>query len=297
LFRRAYSHVQDAGQRRCFFVKFVGEGVDDNGGPYRAAVQAAAAEEPAGPLGMLVPCPNAESKVASNWDKVVFAPALAEEGAPGAATASAANVPTSSGMDGPASAAATGTAIPIPTTNLPAAVPVGPPSQRALSDFRFLGCLAGMAVRNGVLLPLNLPSSVWRPLTGLPVRHADLAVIDTATADALDAVMAVLPEAPPRVPLPASGSLKEDESEADEAATHAGGESGVPASATAPSSSPAPGPSSSEDAWDSEPQYGLPELRRRAAAAVEVLGRYAPKHAAAAANAVDFDSRSAFVSV
>ena len=53
-FRRDYSHQNDARQQRSFFVKCVGEGVDDNGGPYRAVVGAATGEEPAGPLEMLV---------------------------------------------------------------------------------------------------------------------------------------------------------------------------------------------------------------------------------------------------
>ena len=52
--RRDYSHQNDARQQRSFFVKCVGEGVDDNGGPYRAVVGAATGEEPAGPLEMLV---------------------------------------------------------------------------------------------------------------------------------------------------------------------------------------------------------------------------------------------------
>jgi hypothetical protein len=51
---RDYSHQNDARQQRSFFVKCVGEGVDDNGGPYRAVVGAATGEEPAGPLEMLV---------------------------------------------------------------------------------------------------------------------------------------------------------------------------------------------------------------------------------------------------
>ena len=38
--------MQDGGQPRAFYVKFVGEGVDDHGGPYRATFQAALADEP-----------------------------------------------------------------------------------------------------------------------------------------------------------------------------------------------------------------------------------------------------------
>lgn len=39
---------QDAGQPRAFYVKLVGEGVDDHGGPYRAVFETAVGEEPAG---------------------------------------------------------------------------------------------------------------------------------------------------------------------------------------------------------------------------------------------------------
>lgn len=46
--RRAYVHMQDAGQPRAFYVKLIGEGVDDHGGPYRAVFETAVGEEPAG---------------------------------------------------------------------------------------------------------------------------------------------------------------------------------------------------------------------------------------------------------
>ncbi|ETV82385.1 hypothetical protein H257_05037 [Aphanomyces astaci] len=49
--RRAYAdELQDAGQRRAFYVKFLGEGVDDHGGPYRAVFQTGAWDEPSGGL-------------------------------------------------------------------------------------------------------------------------------------------------------------------------------------------------------------------------------------------------------
>ena len=38
--------VGDSGQERSFYVKFVGEGVSDHGGPYRACFQKACSEEP-----------------------------------------------------------------------------------------------------------------------------------------------------------------------------------------------------------------------------------------------------------
>jgi len=72
--RRGFSHVQDHGQARAFYVKFVGEGVDDHGGPYRAVFQTALAEEAQGPLELFVPCPNAEMKAGSNQDQVILNP-------------------------------------------------------------------------------------------------------------------------------------------------------------------------------------------------------------------------------
>lgn len=229
-FRRAYSHVQDAGQRRAFFVKLLGEGVDDNGGPYRAALQTAAAEEPAGVLGFFVPCPNGESKTGGNWDRVVFAPLLPDDVASTVAGALA----VSSGGASCATSA--------PAVGAPHRAPG--PSHRALTEYRFLGLLSATALRDGVLLPLNLSPTVWRPLVGLPVRHADLAAVDTGTASALQAVLGVPHPAP-----------------SDEGTT----------------------------------ALLLEALRSRASEAVTRLGSHAPRHAAAAASALDFRTRAAFV--
>jgi hypothetical protein len=53
-------------------VKLIGEGVFDNGGPYRAVVGAACGEEVAGPLQFLVPCPNSQNNMGLNRDVMVF---------------------------------------------------------------------------------------------------------------------------------------------------------------------------------------------------------------------------------
>ena len=74
--RRAFAHMQDAGQVRAFFVKFTGEGVDDQGGPYRAVFQTAVGEEVVSLLDMLVPCPNAVTEMGENRDKYLFSPAV-----------------------------------------------------------------------------------------------------------------------------------------------------------------------------------------------------------------------------
>lgn len=252
-FRRAYTHVQDAGQKRAFFVAFQGEGVDDNGGPYRAALQTAAAEEPAGPLGYFIPCPNAQSKTGGNWDRVVFAPSLTAgaEAPPPSATATTA-------------ATTTGGSTAIAST---AGADAAAAARRAAAEYRFLGLLAATSVRDGVLLPLNLSPTIWRPLVGLHVRHSDLAAVDEGMARALDAVLAV-PEPPSVSSLPSSSGS----SRLSITAAAAGG-----------------------GAADSAASL-LRELRARAADAVAHLGPYAPRHAAAVAARLDYASRSAFVS-
>ena len=45
--------------------QFVGEGVDDHGGPYRATFQSAAGDEPSGALRLLEPCANARAGAAT----------------------------------------------------------------------------------------------------------------------------------------------------------------------------------------------------------------------------------------
>jgi hypothetical protein len=71
-FRRAYSHVEDDGQQRSFFVKFKDEGVSDNGGPYRAALNQAIIKEPREHLDLMVGTPNAESGEGADRDKLLF---------------------------------------------------------------------------------------------------------------------------------------------------------------------------------------------------------------------------------
>lgn len=70
--RRSFVHVEDEGQKRAFFVKFIGEGVDDHGGPYRAVFQAAVGEEPLNLVELLKPCPNGLAEIGENRDKLVL---------------------------------------------------------------------------------------------------------------------------------------------------------------------------------------------------------------------------------
>jgi hypothetical protein len=153
-FRRAYCGKGHGGQRRAFKVKFLGEGVNDYGGPYRAVfeqivdelqmdnVELAKGEQ--GLLPLLIPCPNRRSGTGSNQDKFLLNPSCG--------TALLANGPM------------------------------------ALDLHRFLGKLIGTAVRHGLQMGLDLPALVWRPLSGLDVSRAHLESVDVATANNLSRV-------------------------------------------------------------------------------------------------------------
>jgi len=52
-------------------------------------------------------------------------------------------------------------------------------SRLHLRMFRFLGQLMGMSIRTGVLLTLDLPSFVWKPLVGAPLNVSDLEGTDS----------------------------------------------------------------------------------------------------------------------
>lgn len=152
-FRRAYCGKGHGGQKRAFKVKFLGEGVNDYGGPYRAVFEQIVDElqmdnvdlSESGLLPLLVPCPNRRSGSGSNQDKFVLNPSCG----------------TNSGTNG------TGT---------------GP---IALELHRFLGKLIGTAVRHGLQMGLDLPSVIWRPLAHLPVSGVDLEQIDVVSTNLL----------------------------------------------------------------------------------------------------------------
>ncbi|KDO27055.1 hypothetical protein SPRG_07766 [Saprolegnia parasitica CBS 223.65] len=153
-FRRAYIGKGHGGQKRAFKVKFLGEGVNDYGGPYRAVFeqivdelqmdQVEVTKGEQGLLPLLVPCPNRRAGTGSNQDKFVLNPSC-------------------------------GTI----------SVAVGP---IALELHRFLGKLIGMAVRHGLQMGLDVPSVVWRPLVGLPLHVAHLREIDVVAANMLEQV-------------------------------------------------------------------------------------------------------------
>jgi hypothetical protein len=73
---KAYVHMQDAGQARAFFVKLAGEGVDDQGGPYRAVFQQAIGEEITHLFPLLAPTDNHVHGLGQQRDKFNFNLAL-----------------------------------------------------------------------------------------------------------------------------------------------------------------------------------------------------------------------------
>lgn len=62
-FRRSFVDLLSAGQPRSFYIKLYGEGVDDNGGPYRVMFKKMCVDETLGyPLQLLVPPPPLAAK-------------------------------------------------------------------------------------------------------------------------------------------------------------------------------------------------------------------------------------------
>lgn len=153
-FRRAYVGKGHGGQCRAFKVKFLGEGVNDYGGPYRAVfeqvvdeLQCDAVTGGTGKvsdkclLPLLLPCPNKVSNVGSNQDKFLF-------------------------------------------NSHPSIAPMS-------QEFAiFLGRLVGMAVRHHLHLALDLSLLVWRPLVKLPLSLRHLATVDSLAATQLEEVIA-----------------------------------------------------------------------------------------------------------
>lgn len=146
-FRRSYVGKGHGGQKRAFKVKFMGEGVNDYGGPYRAIFESIVDElqaDSAMPgrkiserclLPILIPCPNRSSAVGSNQDKYVLSPAAAS------------------------------------------------PLVQELTQL--FGKLVGLAVRHNLTLGLACSSLLWRPLAKLPVNHLHLETVDSIVCNQL----------------------------------------------------------------------------------------------------------------
>ena len=149
-YRRSFIGKGHGGQKRAFKVNFLGEGVNDYGGPYRELFEQIVGElqcdklPPAQRIAdkcllpILIPCPNRVQSYNSNLDKFVLCP------------------PSSAHV--------------IPTMQ---------------EHVYFLGKLIGTAVRHNMNLSLDLCSLLWRPLVRLPVSRAHLETIDTYTVNFL----------------------------------------------------------------------------------------------------------------
>jgi len=180
--RRSYTHIQDASQRRCFFVKFESEGVDDHGGPYRAVFQIAIEEEAQGPLEILIPTPNAEDGAMQHADKVIFNAFeedtdMCNNEAGSSALASSMSSRLKASQARRRHAWARGAL----RSNYRWPTSAAGSSRCA----RFLGRLVGIAVRHDIHLGLSLPGLIWKPLVCMPVGWEDLHEVDTYTTRSL----------------------------------------------------------------------------------------------------------------
>jgi hypothetical protein len=152
-FRRAYVGKGHGGQKRAFKVKFMGEGVNDYGGPYRAVFEGVVDELQADNavagrkisekciLPLFVPCPNRSATVGPNQDKFLMSPA--------------ANSPLSQEL------------------------------------MQFLGKLMGLAIRHALTLGVNASALQWRSLVKLPLSRAHLETIDTLIVGQLSKIEAL----------------------------------------------------------------------------------------------------------
>ena len=151
-FRRSYVGKGHGGQKRAFKVQFLGEGVNDYGGPYRALFDQAIDELQCDSLlvghtpsercllPLLVPCPNRSSGVGDNQEKYQLNTA--------------------------------------------------PSSPLAQELCLFFGKMVGMAVRHNLTLALDFSALLWRALVRSPLAQAHLQAVDSFGAKHLQAVTA-----------------------------------------------------------------------------------------------------------
>lgn len=145
--RRSYVSKGHGGQRRAFKVKFMGEGVNDYGGPYRAVFETIIDELQSDNaisarkisdkclLPLCIPCPNRSAGVGANQDKYVLSP--------------------SSGS---------------------------PLSQELM---QFFGKMIGLAIRHGLTLGFTQSILLWRSMVKLPVSRSHLEAVDSLLAKQL----------------------------------------------------------------------------------------------------------------
>lgn len=151
-FRRSYIGKGHGGQRRAFKVKFIGEGVNDYGGPYRALFEQVVDELQCDTvttggrkpiekclLPLLIPSPNKVAEVGVHQDKFVL-------------------------------------------STSPATAPI---NQELM---KFFGKLLGTAVRHNLNVALDLSHTVWFPLVRLPLQRVHLETVDSLVTSNLEEV-------------------------------------------------------------------------------------------------------------
>jgi hypothetical protein len=147
--RRSFLGKGHGGQRRAFKVKFVGEGVNDYGGPYRAVFEQIVDELQAeiSPTQCLLPFLSPSAKRAS-------------------------------GVTDPLQ----GGVFNLSTADLTL-------DAHMLDYLSFFGRVLGVAVRHGMQLGLALPRWFWRVLAGAPLTSDEIAAIDALPEKQLAAVL------------------------------------------------------------------------------------------------------------
>ena len=146
-FRRSYVCKGHGGQKRCFKVQFIGEGVHDYGGPYRAVFEQIVDELQCDSilvgrnlaerclLPLFIPSPNRAAGVGSNQDTFLINPSIS--------------------------------------------------SMYSVSLMYFLGKLLGTAVRHNLTLALDVSNTFWRALVRLPLTRLHLEQVDALCAKSI----------------------------------------------------------------------------------------------------------------
>jgi hypothetical protein len=173
-YRRAFLSKGHGGQRRAFKVDFLGEGVDDYGGPYRAVFEQVVDELQSDRLvvsvggsvqdrcllPLVLPSPNRSSGVGANQDQYMLSCA-----------------------------------------------PASPLLQELV---HFTGRVVGMGVRHNLTLGMDLSAMFWRPLVRLPVTRAHLKGVDELAATHLHRVERLGLQAEARAAAAAAAAAADD---------------------------------------------------------------------------------------
>ena len=187
--RISYTHPMDDGQARAFKIRFDGEGVDDYGGPYREIFQQICDE-------LQSPDPSAMKQ--SNGSAAYHRPKS------WAAAAADASSQADGGPGGADEAAKTPIRCFLPLLHPSPNWSAGECAERYCyvfhpastcemrqDLFRFMGQLAGIALRSRVTMDLSLPSFIWKSLVRATICDTDLASFDMPASDFVQHLVAM----------------------------------------------------------------------------------------------------------